>query len=154
MQEMIRDGCGNEHSESEGRNMPYLPRELQVKILSHLDIDGRRALGIYGKLSVPDHLQVLLKQCLPNPNMMVNEICTRIFLGPMMRSFPRYVLRRDFGTDTRQDKSDTFVNSIEGKWWYATFTVAGHKSRNIRNPIQREHVENWDLEGVKYSIVF
>jgi hypothetical protein len=71
-----------------------------------------------------------------------------------MRSFPRYVLRRDFGTDTRQDMSDTFVNSIEGKWWYSTFTVAGHKSINIRNPIQREHVENWDLEGVKYSIVF
>jgi hypothetical protein len=39
---------GNEHAVK----MPYLPRELQVKIVSHLDIDGRRALGIYGKLSL------------------------------------------------------------------------------------------------------
>jgi hypothetical protein len=38
-----------------------LPREIQLKIFSYLDIDSRRALGIYTKLEVPLSLKRQLR---------------------------------------------------------------------------------------------
>jgi hypothetical protein len=37
-----------------------LPQDIQMLIISHLDIDSRRALGVYGKLLVTEDLKAKL----------------------------------------------------------------------------------------------
>lgn len=44
--------------------MQDLPKELQYKIASKLDVDSRRTLGIYTKLNVPPHITASIERAL------------------------------------------------------------------------------------------
>ena len=44
-----------------------LPRDLELALLRHMDIDARRALGVYSKLRVPERLLEDLRRCLQQP---------------------------------------------------------------------------------------
>lgn len=55
-----------------------LPRDLQMKIISKLDIDSRRALGVYTRLRVPQGLSDEIGRTLSNKpvRMGPNEVVT------------------------------------------------------------------------------
>ena len=53
-----------------------LPLDIQDKIISYLDIDTRRILGIYKKIVIPENLYVLLENIprIINQNLLSNEL--------------------------------------------------------------------------------
>jgi hypothetical protein len=58
--------------------MDSLPRELQMKIISKLDIDSRRALGVYTRLKIPLRLSDEIGRVISNKpiRMGSNEVVT------------------------------------------------------------------------------
>lgn len=80
--------------------MTSLPRDIEIKIASFMDIDTRRALGIYTSLKIPHTFQALLSQCLHKRTFKDGYACVR--LGPQ-RPFDSeahyvdsmYILTRD-----------------------------------------------------------
>lgn len=51
--------------------MKELPRDVVLKIASYMDIDTRRALGIYTKLHVPDEIKSKLEAVIPHPTRLI-----------------------------------------------------------------------------------
>lgn len=60
--------------------MYNLPRDVELKLISLMNIDSRRALGIYTKLRVPLSLQEALSCCLNRATYAQGYACVR--LGP------------------------------------------------------------------------
>lgn len=59
--------------------MAILPRDIELKLISLMDIDSRRALGIYSKLNVPKGLQDKIKSSLQKLN--VSKTFASVKLG-------------------------------------------------------------------------
>lgn len=51
------------------------PREIQNMILSKLDIDTRRSLGVFTRLKIPETLAQQIQECLkiPKPNKIIGH---------------------------------------------------------------------------------
>lgn len=61
-----------------------MPRELQMRIIKHMDIDSRRALGIYTKLSIPSDL---IRKLNAIPKIQNTENYAIAYLGDMYRLY-------------------------------------------------------------------
>lgn len=77
-----------------------IPRDIQLKLVSLMDIDTRRALGIYTKLKVPLALQQDISQCFEKKTFFNGYACVRLgpprlfdFEGSYVDSM--YILTRD-----------------------------------------------------------
>lgn len=84
--------------------MEHLPRDLKVKIISLLDMDARRKIGLFFKIKPPKHLQQLLENmCLKR---VVNDTISVVRLGACQPIFHgneddmehKYTLTRYFNT--------------------------------------------------------
>lgn len=60
--------------------MYSFPRDVELKLISLMDIDTRRALGIYTKLHIPHSLQELFSSCFHRITYTQGYACVR--LGP------------------------------------------------------------------------
>ena len=79
--------------------MVDLPRDVQFKIISKLDIDSRRALGIYTHLKIPKHIIDTLEKCISVKNIFINSSYTRVTLGLFNGDQYMYSLEREFASD-------------------------------------------------------
>ena len=124
-----------------------LPRDVQLIIIGYMDIDGRRALGIYRRLRVPLHIETRLAQVLHKPCVINQGSSVCISLGR-----DKVTLLREFGTSIRRSWQDTF-NSILGCSWYTTSVLDNHHERkNKTNPLQLEYAKIMSDDGIYYSI--
>lgn len=85
-----------------------LPNDIQLKIISKLDIDTRRALGIYSKLQIPKHIKDKLEKTIPSPHQFICSSYSRISLGDFNKEKDRfkYVLHRNFGSSKHNNKNN------------------------------------------------
>jgi hypothetical protein len=60
--------------------MRDIPRDIELKLVSLMNIDTRRALGIYTKLKVPLSIQTMVSQCFHKKTYSHGYACVR--LGP------------------------------------------------------------------------
>jgi len=89
-----------------------LPRDVELQIIRKLDIDSRRALGIYTKLSVPDHIKTKLMQVMP-PHLDQNGF---LILGANMRRSKHGYSRPIYRIGVRVDKwCDNSFNMLVGR---------------------------------------
>ena len=128
--------------------MEHLPRDVQLKILGHADIDARRALGIYTKLRVPPRVRSLIARCLRPPSAYGDvqpHRCRsfRIPLGTRPDSTPIYILRREFGSVNRLHADDGWTQFLGRHWWNTWVLDNEHARKNARCPLQVDCVEYW-----------
>jgi hypothetical protein len=100
-----------------------LPRDIELAIISKLDIDSRRALGIYTRLKVPANIVNALAQCIPPPNKFICSQYIRISLGDFdeTRGKYMYVLNRKFGFETYSPTNPHEHFHFHGNGFYQTF---------------------------------
>ena len=58
--------------------MVDLPRDVQLAIISKLDIDSRIALGIFTRLKIPKHINDTLEKCISLKNIFINSYYNKI----------------------------------------------------------------------------
>jgi hypothetical protein len=74
-----------------------LPRDLELAVIRRMDIDTRRALGIYARLRVPSDIQNKLSACLGNRPFAWTAFASTIFARVCLGK--KYELVRTFEND-------------------------------------------------------
>jgi hypothetical protein len=124
--------------------MQDVPRDVQLKILRHLDIDSRRAIGVYCKLQIPEVLRAQLTRCLVAFTTSYRTshhrtTSTTIALGTRADLSPLYVLTRVFGTSERLHEPSQSTFFLSRQWWNASVLDCEHRAKSMRCPIQIEY---------------
>lgn len=128
-----------------------LPRDIEMNIISKLDIDSRRALGIYTRLKIPKDIKDKLEKTIPSPHRFICSVYSRISLGTfdLEKNRFKYVLHRDFSSSveipngyhhSRRDdngKTQNYYNSFDEKV-------------NIKLPCQSYSIEHYGCNNSVY----
>lgn len=140
--------------------MQYLPRDVVLVIIRYMDIDSRRAMGVYTKLHVPTELQDRLGQCVQHLKRCItghhSESSINVPLGVNVNNLPIYVLRREFGTSEKQMQAGE-SHYLLGRSWYNSSMIdhADYKTMNRMCPIQLECVEHRGNDNIiEYALIF
>ena len=137
------------------------PNDILLKIISYMDIDTRRSLGIFTKLHIPQKIKNTLTSLIPHPTRLIFEPYSRVSLGPIRKSITSnesdrfmYVLHNDFGY-SNPDKITGNITSCysHGINWYLPCIL--DKKANLKCPLVISKVEQMSKKGIMmYHIIW
>lgn len=118
-----------------------LPRDIQCKIISYMDIDTRRALGIICKLRIPQHVVDMITS-IPQ----IQHKCwwggSCVNLGPMIpivgHPMPLYCISKHYNTsDTFTEvtyvRQDLQIIHIYGNYYHEAFKFVDSSCYRLKN---------------------
>jgi len=89
------------------------PRDIELKILSKLDMDGRIKMGIIGKLTIPDDV----RQRLEEMNIPSHDVGTRFRI--QMRKKRSFVIIIAWDSATQEKMVSYLRPGLLFDYWYA-----------------------------------
>ncbi len=132
--------------------MTELPRDVVLKIISYLDIDTRRSLGIYSKLRIPDRIKSKLETVIPHPNRLIFKVYSRVSLGPIKNNKYMYVIHSDFGLL----KFDLHMDCVYSKgliWYHPSVLDSNYNKIMLNCPLVLKYIEHNDENTIIYSSI-
>lgn len=92
-----------------------LPKELAFKIVSKLDIDSRRALGVFTNLKIPTHLQDRISRVLQIPTHTLNN-----YIVPLGKT---YIIIKSFDHIKKNEMIDHRVFQYPNNQYYMVWCI-------------------------------
>ena len=127
--------------------MTELPRDVILKITSYMDIDTRRALGIYCKLRIPDEIKSKLEAVIPHPTRLIFEVYSRVSLGPINNERYMYAINSDFGLMKSDVHSRTGFNPLHSRtgltFYHPSVLDPNYKNIMLKSPLLQTYVEHY-----------
>lgn len=127
--------------------MAELPRDVMLKIVSYMDIDTRRSLGIYTKLRVPDEIKSKLEAVLTHPTRLLFSVYSRVSLGPIknVNGNERYMyaIHSDFGFVEYDKLPRDRVYSRTCTFYHPSVLDPNYKKIMLKAPLVQTYIEHY-----------
>ena len=122
--------------------MNKLPRDVVLKIISYLDIDTRRSMGIISKLNIPCEIKSTLQAVTPHPRRLIYGDYSRVSLGPLRTTGFMYVIDLSFGMPARDSVFVDGCSFLGHNWYHPCVLHHDYKRLVLSSPLVMEYVRH------------
>lgn len=123
--------------------MTELPRDVELKITSYMDIDTRRVLGIYSKLRIPDEIKSKLEAVIPHPTRLIFDVYSRVSLGPIKNDKYMYAIHLDFGILEFEPHMDRVYSQTGLIWHTPSILDPNYKEKMSRCELVSKYIQHF-----------